>query len=69
MRLRLYFEDFGPLVVPNPPVEEQKEIAKRVLEIESQVDLALSKVQQEINLLAELKTNLVSDIVTGQLKI
>lgn len=69
MRLRLYFEDFGPLVVPNPPVKEQREITKWVLEIESQVDLAVSKVQQEISLLAELKANLVSEVVTGQLKI
>ena len=69
MRLRLYFEDFGPLSVPNPPLKEQREIASRASEIEFQVDSAVSKVRQEIALLSELKNNLISEVVTGQIKV
>lgn len=66
---RLYTDDFYTIYLPVPPIEEQKEImhyidaqAKKVLAVENALN-------REIELLHELRTRLISDVVTGQIDV
>lgn len=66
---RLYTDDFYTIYLPVPPIEEQKEImhyidaqAKKVLAVENTLN-------REIELLHELRTRLISDVVTGQVDV
>ena len=69
MRLRLYFEDFGQLVIPYPPPSEQMEIVK-ALELElGKMDELVANAEIGINLLKERRTTLISDAVTGKIDV
>ncbi|WP_318488385.1 restriction endonuclease subunit S [Photobacterium leiognathi] len=69
MRLRLYFDKFGVLEVPYPPIEEQREIVKFVKRELSLVDDGISLFEQQINKLKEYKTTLINSAVTGKIKV
>ncbi|EPW6429571.1 restriction endonuclease subunit S [Vibrio parahaemolyticus] len=69
MRLRLYFDKFGVLEVPYPPIEEQREIVRFVKRELSLVDDGISLFEQQINKLKEYKTTLINSAVTGKIKV
>ena len=57
------------LVVPMPPVIEQNKIvAQIVLEIQP-TNVAINRLEREIELLREYRTRLVADVVTGKLDV
>jgi type I restriction enzyme S subunit len=58
--------DFLTLQVPYPILGEQTEIAKFLLKESSRVDETIIKAKQEIELLEEYKTALISEVVTGK---
>lgn len=66
---RLYTDDFYTIYLPVPPIEEQKEIMQYI-DAQSKKTAALENaLNKEIELLHELRTRLISDVVTGQIDI
>lgn len=55
--------------VPVPTPDEQREIARRVLEETGMVRDAIRQTNNEINLLREYRTRLIADVVTGKLDV
>lgn len=69
MRLRLYFDKFGVVEVPYPPVHEQNEI---ILSLEIQMkemDKGIDHLNIQIEKLKEYKTTLINSAVTGKVKV
>lgn len=52
-----------------PPLSEQHAIVSYITEKTSKIDLLTSKLQKEIEHLKEYKQRLISDVVTGQIKV
>ena len=69
MRLRLYFDELGQLVMPYPPESEQREIVT-FLQVElDRFDTLTAEAQRAIDLLQERRTALISAAVTGQIDV
>ncbi|MGI8546195.1 MAG: restriction endonuclease subunit S [Gemmatimonadaceae bacterium] len=66
---RLYTDDFYDIRVPVPPVEEQHLIMSQLDSDLSGVNIAISRLDREIELLREYRTRLVADVVTGKLDV
>ena len=60
---------FRSFEIPLPPYEEQVIISAKIQEINSQIESAFSKLESEISTLSEMKTRLISDVVTGQIDV
>mgnify|MGYP000850686722 FL=1 len=60
---------FLQLRTPTPPLSEQRSIVSYINEKVSKIDLLTSKLQKEIEHLKEYKQRLISDVVTGQIKV
>jgi type I restriction enzyme S subunit len=69
MRLRLYFDKFGQVIVPFPPVQEQFAISKKLAEIGNKFVEVESRIGKEIEYLNELKRVLIFQASTGKIKI
>lgn len=69
MRLRLYFDKFGDVRVPYPPIEEQREIVGYLKNISQKIDSAISLKEKEIEKLKEYKASLINSAVTGKVKV
>ena len=63
------FETFAKQYLPVPPAIEQEQIVKFIHERSSKLDTLTSKLQQEIESIKEYKQRLISDVVTGQIKV
>ena len=69
MRLRLYFDEFGRLFMPYPPVDEQKLIIN-FLEYElNKFDILILESSKVISLLKERRSALISSAVTGKIDV
>lgn len=66
---RLYTEDLGEIPVCIPNTEEQKAILEVILEKTNNIDEMISGINKEIILVEELRTKLISDVVTGQVDV
>ena len=55
--------------IPVPPIEEQKKIVVKIRKYEEKIDFAIQKVNEQIALLQEYRTRLISDVVTGQVDV
>lgn len=64
MRLRLYFEEFGKIFLPFPPLKEQTQIAKFLDYETAKIDALIAKQQQLIALLQEKRQAVISHAVT-----
>jgi type I restriction enzyme, S subunit len=69
MRLRLYFDKFGDVIVPYPPIKEQTEIVERIKIFTQKIDLAINLKEQEIEKLKEYKGSLINSVVTGKVRV
>ena len=69
MRLRLYWEELGTVLVPCPPKEEQDEIVVMLLKKKLKVDDLIVHCRDHISRLREYRSSLISAAVTGQLNI
>ena len=66
---RLYTDDFYTIYLPVPPIEEQKEIMQYI-DAQAKKTAALENaLNREIELLHELRTRLISDVVIGQIDV
>ena len=54
---------------PVPPISEQRAIVSYINERTEKIDTLTSKLQQEIESIQEYKQRLISDVVTGQIKV
>jgi type I restriction enzyme, S subunit len=68
-RNRLYWVDFKRMPACYPPPDEQVEIANTIDSASRQINLIYDQVHQEIKLLREYRTRLISDVVTGKLDV
>jgi type I restriction enzyme S subunit len=69
MRLRLYFEDFGQIVIPYPPPSEQVEIVEFIEYEIGKMDKLMADAEIGVNLLKERRATLISDAVTGKIDV
>ncbi len=66
---RLYTADFNTIVLPVPPLDEQVGIMKYIVEFRGKAKKYENMLTQEISGLQELKTRLISDVVTGKIDV
>ena len=69
MRLRLYFDQFGQILVPVPPLDEQRAIVRFYNDATVDTDRVIDRTRREISLLREYRTRLIADVVTGKLDV
>ncbi|WP_338530618.1 restriction endonuclease subunit S [Nitratireductor thuwali] len=68
-RLRLYWEQFRLIMLPVPPLEEQRRIAGEAEQELNHADEAADKVARSVELLKERRAALITAAVTGQIDI
>ncbi|CCK74508.1 Type I restriction-modification system, S subunit [Oleispira antarctica RB-8] len=68
-RLRLYWDEFKNISVPVPPEKEIADILKSILDINSTYDNLGNVAEQQIKLLQERRTALISAAVTGKIDV
>ena len=66
---RLYTPQFQRIYAICPPLSEQHAIVSYITDKTSKIDTLTSKLQQEIESIKEYKQRLISDVVTGQIKV
>ncbi|MDO5341786.1 MAG: restriction endonuclease subunit S [Bacteroidia bacterium] len=69
IRLTLSFKEMKKQILPIPPKEEQRAIVSYITEKTTKIDTLAAKLQQEIESIKEYKQRLISDVVTGQIKV
>ena len=57
------------IVLPVPPLSDQKAIAKQVTEIDDRIGRGIQAASREIELVTEYRTRLIADVVTGKLDV
>ena len=57
------------LLLAVPPVEEQREIAERIAGMAMKIEAIISREQRLCDLLAELRSALISEVVTGKIDV
>jgi Restriction endonuclease S subunits len=68
-RLRLYPEKFLRVPIIRPPIAEQQAILENIVNSTNKLENSIQTTQQEITLLKEYRTRLISDIVIGKLDV
>lgn len=66
---RLYTEDLGSIPVCLPDIEEQNIILQYIEKKSTILNVAIKRITNQIELLKEYRTRLISDIVTGQMDV
>jgi len=69
MRLRLYFDRLGTILVPYPPKAEQQEIVKHVGLKTLPYTAAINHCKEYVSRLRHYRSSLVTDAVTGQIDV
>ena len=69
MRLRLYFDKFGVVMIPYPSQEEQMEIVNYIENESTKIDKGISLHEVQIDKLNEYKSTLINSAVTGKIKV
>ncbi|MDV5036594.1 restriction endonuclease subunit S [Vibrio diabolicus] len=69
MRLRLYFEELGRIMMPMPPKNEQDAIVDEIESMDSKFSQVEEKSKLQIELLKERKTALISAAITGKIDV
>lgn len=62
-------EDFGRMRITIPPIIEQENIVKHLIKKTDEISKIITQSKQEIDLLKEYKTALISEVVTGKLDV
>lgn len=69
IRLTLSFKEMKKQILPIPPLSEQLAIVSYITDKTAKIDALTGKLQQEIESIKEYKQRLISDVVTGQIKV
>ena len=65
----LYILDFFLFIIPLPSKQEQDNIINFILAEQKRINTVISKTEQEIELMKEYKTALISEVVTGKIDV
>lgn len=57
------------LKIPCPPINEQLDIIKFIKDETNKIDFTISRIEKEIELMNEYRASLISQVVTGQVKV
>lgn len=68
-RWRLPQRAFYNYSIQIPPIEEQKAIEYECKQLEKNIDEMIEALKKEIDLLQELRTKIIADVVTGQIDV
>ena len=66
---RLYTDDFNTIVIPLPPLKEQRQIMEYIGALDEKFTVLKQNLEKEIVVLHDLRTRLISDVVTGQVDV
>lgn len=69
VRQSIGFKEIRKLIVAIPPIEEQRRILERVNNIENSINWAIQTNKEIVAELENLKTRLISDVVTGKIDV
>ena len=69
MRLRLYFDKFGDILIPYPSYDEQLQIVEYIENQTTKIDKAIELQQNYILRLKEYKASLIDSVVTGKVRV
>lgn len=69
IRLTLSFKELKKQLLPVPPLSEQRAIVSYITERTAKIDSLIEKLNKEIECIKEYKQRLISDVVTGQIKV
>lgn len=69
LRQSMNYSEITKLIVPIPPIEEQHAIVSYITERTAKIDSLIEKLNKEIECIKEYKQRLMSDVVTGQIKV
>ena len=68
IRQGLTYDDLGrTLLIPKPPIDEQRAIASSIVKMESSVDMAIDKQNAMIEKLEEYRKSIIYNAVTGKI--
>ncbi len=69
MRLRLYFDELGNISMPFPSEVEQNDIVCKIETLERQYEELIERTSNQVSLLQERRTALISAAVTGKIDV
>ena len=69
VRQSIGYKDIKKLLIAVPPIEEQKKIVESIKNCLKPYDKVIESLEAEINSLFDLRTRLISDVVTGQVDV
>lgn len=69
LRQSMSYKEISNVRIPVPPISEQREIVAYLDKKIAKIDTLTAKLQQEIATIKEYKQRLISDVVTGQIKV
>ncbi|MDY3741678.1 MAG: restriction endonuclease subunit S [Prevotella sp.] len=69
IRLRISTTNLFGMYYPVPPLSEQKQIVSYLEDKTSKIDKLIANITKEIERIKEYKQRLISDVVTGQIKV
>ena len=69
IRLTLSFKELKKQILPVPTIEEQRAIVIFINDKTSKIDKLIANITKEIECIKEYKQRLISDVVTGQIKV
>ncbi|MDD6554346.1 MAG: restriction endonuclease subunit S [Bacteroidales bacterium] len=69
LRQSMSYTDIANVYIPVPPLSEQKQIVSYLDTKTSQIDKLIAHITKEIECIKEYKQRLISDVVTGQIKV
>ena len=69
IRMRIQMSALNAVVLPIPPIDEQQAIVDYIEERISIIDSYISAITEELEQLKQYKQRLISDAVTGKIKV
>jgi type I restriction enzyme S subunit len=65
----LTYDNFRQVDLPLIPLDEQRAIAAYLSNLTAGIDLSISRLRRELDLIREFRTRLIADVVTGKLDV
>ncbi len=65
----LNFQQIKSFTIPLPGLSDQKKVVQNLKKETQRIDYTISKIEKEISLLQEYRTALISEVVTGKIKV